>query len=70
MIERIVPEMGRSNHWRTYCFTMLSRISDIHVVPKSAAVKCQDNFEGTYLSYKRNLCLGLLLNELIALSVD
>ena len=69
IIELIVAEIGRSSHRRTYFVTMLSRFSGIHVVPKSATVKCQDNFERMYRSYKSNLFLGWILNESIALSI-
>ena len=31
MIERMVAEVGRSSHWRTYFVTMLSKFSEIHV---------------------------------------
>ena len=42
--------------------TMLSKCSEIHVLPKSATVKCQEIFERTYRSYNRNLFIFIIMS--------
>ena len=46
MIEVMVTEIGRSNHWLTYSVTMLFKCSYIRVFPKSATVRCQEILKG------------------------
>jgi len=40
MMALSVAEMGSSNHWRIYFVTALTRCSEIHVLDKSATVRC------------------------------
>ena len=40
-----VVEMGKSSHWRIYFVTTFSRCSQIHVLDKSATVRCQETLE-------------------------
>ena len=43
-----VPHTGSCSHLRIYLNTKESRFSQIHLLDKSATVKCQDNLERTY----------------------